>query len=177
MATRLFPSDQHDHKRCTAHLMKFAETHCQAEGLRLTKLRRDVLEEVAAGHKAVGAYEILDKLAERGEKLAPISVYRCLDFLLEAGLIHKLQSTNAYFVCQSAFEGARANCAGENLVLLICEQCGAVGEADGAFFAASVEKIASQNKFEAGAAQLEILGHCRDCRSHKGDAGSGGLKC
>ncbi len=169
MGALLFPRGDHDHDRCKSALMKIAESRCHDQGLRLTRLRRDILREVAAGHKAVGAYEILDKLAERGEKLAPISVYRCLEFLEDAGLIHKLRSTNAYFVCQSAFDGAQRDCCGESLVLLICSNCRRIGELDGGALTPVVERFAQDNGFDNQQTHLEILGLCQDCQSLPSD--------
>ena len=46
------------------------------KNLRFTKLRQDVFEEIAATHASIGAYDILAKLAEKGTRLAPISVQR-----------------------------------------------------------------------------------------------------
>ena len=70
------------------------------KNIRFTKLRQDVFEEIAATHASIGAYDILAKLAEKGTRLAPISVYRAIDALLEAGVIHRLESKNAFFACR-----------------------------------------------------------------------------
>ena len=59
-----------------------------------------MFEEIAATHASIGAYDILAKLAEKGTRLAPISVYRAIDALLEAGVIHRLESKNAFFACR-----------------------------------------------------------------------------
>ena len=67
--------------------------------IRFTDLRRKVFEEIASTQASVGAYEVLDRLAKKGTRLAPISVYRALDALLEAGVVHRLESKNAYFAC------------------------------------------------------------------------------
>ena len=83
-----------------------------------------MLRVLAASHKALGAYDIVHRLSERGRKLAPISVYRIIDVLIEAGLRHRLESRNAYFACLSQHGGAAP------MVVLLCEGCNRVAEAE-----------------------------------------------
>ncbi len=70
------------------------------KNLRFTKLRQDVFQEIASTYTSIGAYDVLARLAEKGTRLAPISVYRAIDALIEAGVIHRLESKNAYFACR-----------------------------------------------------------------------------
>lgn len=169
---RLFPHADHDHAKCQNRMMQFAEQHCSQHGLRLTRLRRDVLGVVAARHKAVGAYQILEVLAERGETVSPISVYRCLEFLQEAGLIHKLESTNAYFACQHILStDASRDCSSGCVVLLHCQTCGAVGEMDGSALGGLVTEIAESGEFQVQSTQVEIAGLCQLCQNDGADAG------
>ncbi len=74
--------------------------------IRFTDLRRKVFEEIASTQASVGAYEVLDRLAKKGTRLAPISVYRALDALLDAGVVHRLESKNAYFACGRLHQAA-----------------------------------------------------------------------
>ncbi len=165
MSSSLFPTFDHDHKLCSQNLMTYAEGHCKHLGLRFTHLRRDVLSEVAASHKAVGAYQILDRFASQGKKLAPISVYRSLDFLLDAGLIHRLESTNSYFACQRNFEKDSPCCSFEPLVFLICENCETIGEIDGQTLGPLIEQFVDQSGFAPKRSQLEIKGVCSLCQA------------
>jgi Fur family zinc uptake transcriptional regulator len=98
---------------------------CAARAQRLTPMRRHVLEALLASHRPLGAYEIIEHLSGHG-RLAPITVYRALDFLRDHGLVHRIESRNAFVACVH-------NHAGDNdlIVFLICERCGAVGEAPG----------------------------------------------
>jgi len=90
----------HDHSRCVSHALAEAETICARQGLRLTALRKRVLELVWASHKPLGAYDILGVLSdEDGRRAAPPTVYRALDFLLENGLVHRIASLNAITDC------------------------------------------------------------------------------
>ena len=124
MARAIFPAPDHDHDRCTSSAIAHAETLCAARAQRLTPIRRQVLEALLASHKPLGAYEIIDHLAG-DTRPAPITVYRALDFLRDNGLVHRIESRNAFVACVH-------NHAGDDLVVfLICERCGAVGEAPG----------------------------------------------
>ncbi len=90
---------------------------------RLTPIRRRVLEALLASHQPLGAYELIDRLAARGARPAPITIYRALDFLREQGLVHRIESRNAFIACVHNHDS------GDPVVFLICEKCGAVGEA------------------------------------------------
>ena len=172
MPEDLFPDLDHDHELCTQSLMALAERQCEAQGLRLTSLRRAVLSEVASSHKAVGAYEILDNFANRGKKVAPISVYRSLDFLQEAGFIHRLSSLNAYFACQRSCSCDAASHSTQPLVFLICNDCGVIGEADGDHLSDLVTAYADEGNFQNTQSQLEIGGLCPLCQNTANDGTS-----
>src|SRR6202035_1552035 len=125
MAT-VFPAPDHDHARCSADTMAHAEALCAERGERLTPMRRHVLEILAASHKPLGAYEIMDQAGRSGPHAAPITVYRALDFLRENGLVHRIESRNAFVAC------VRNHQSDGLVAFLICERCGAVGEAPAA---------------------------------------------
>ena len=103
--------------------MAIAEALCVERGQRLTPIRRKVLDVLLGSHKPLGAYEIIDRLAPKGPRPAPITAYRALDFLRENGLVHRIESRNAFIAC------VHNHAAGDLVVFLICERCGAVGEA------------------------------------------------
>ena len=71
----------HNHARCIAGSVATVEAACAAQKLQLTPVRRRVLEILLQEHRALGAYEILDRLRERGLR-APPQVYRALERLL-----------------------------------------------------------------------------------------------
>ena len=171
MPTELFPNPNHNHRYCKSRILAHAEAYCTANGLRFTKLRSDVLMEVAENHKAIGAYQILEKFAERGRVLSPISVYRTLDFLQTAGLIHRLESTNAYFACQRHLDGSphetfdKNTCgSSDTLIFLICGECGTIGEVHNDGLSKLIPQITDLSDFEPQASQMEISGICRICR-------------
>ncbi|PJI53601.1 molybdate ABC transporter substrate-binding protein, partial [Methylobacterium radiotolerans] len=102
----------------TGDMLARAEALCRERGLQFTPLRREVLEAVAEAGKAQGAYDIAERLSAPGKRVAPVSVYRALDFLMEQGLVHRIASRNAFIPC------AHGHAPGEGVIFLICRICG-----------------------------------------------------
>ena len=157
MAT-VFPAPDHDHDRCSADALKHAEALCAKRGERLTPMRRHVLEVLSASHKPLGAYEIIDLVAARGPRPAPITIYRALDFLTAQGLVHRIESRNAFLAC------INNHASDAPVVFLICEHCGAVGEAASAAVAEQLKSAARAAGFTPKAPVIEIGGVCAHCR-------------
>ena len=86
---------EHDHRACSEYAMEAAHKLCSARGLRLTPVREKVLELLLESHGALGAYTILEKLASVGFRSQPPVAYRALDFLVEHGLVHRIEKLNA----------------------------------------------------------------------------------
>ncbi len=124
--------------------------------MRLTALRRRVLELVWRGHRPVGAYEILNRLGGAGRAAAPPTVYRALDFLLGQGLVHRIESRNAFIGC--ADPGASHS--GQ---FLICDRCGNTLELDDDDIAGSVRRSAEQLGFRVAGQLVEVRGLCPAC--------------
>jgi Fur family zinc uptake transcriptional regulator len=168
----VFHAPDHDHDRCTADALKHAEARCAERAQRLTPIRRQVLEVLLGSHKPLGAYEIMDRAVVRGgspaasgsspaaseRKPAPITVYRALDFLRENGLVHRIESRNAFVACVSHHAD------GDLVVFLICEHCGAVGEASSAAAANQLKAAAGSAGFTPKAPVIEISGVCAHCK-------------
>jgi Fur family transcriptional regulator, zinc uptake regulator len=154
-----FPAPGHDHERCASDAIKHAEAICAARHERLTPMRRRVLEALLASHAPLGAYELIDKLSGRGSRLAPITIYRALDFLREQGLVHRIESRNAFIACVADHDS------GEPVVFLICEKCGAVGEAASATVAATIKSASRAAGFTPKTPVIEISGICAHCKA------------
>ncbi len=135
----------------------------EEKNLRFTDLRRKVFEEIASTQASVGAYEILDRLAKKGTRLAPISIYRALDALLEAGVVHRLESKNAYFASRALHEPRTDR----RPMFLACEACGNVIEADGEDIFAAIDDVAGSKKFQPRVKFVEVSGTCQDCAKGK----------
>ena len=81
----------HDHARCRRQALAHADAICRREGLRFTAKRRQVLEALLQSHVPASAYDVIERLAAKGERRpAPISVYRALDFLVAHNLAHRI---------------------------------------------------------------------------------------
>lgn len=152
-----FPPRGHNHRKCIAEALDTAERVCSEHGLRFTQIRRRVLEIVWNRHAPVGAYEILDALRGEHHSAAPPTVYRALDFLVEHGLVHKIESLNAFVGCGHPEDGAHVG------QFLICGNCRQVGELDDPDIAALIEKKAAGAGFAVSRQTIEVRGLCRDC--------------
>ena len=135
------------------------------KNIRFTDLRRTVFEEIASTTASVGAYEVLDRLAKKGTRLAPISVYRALDALLEAGVVHRLESKNAYFACGRLHQPRT----GRRPMFLSCETCGSVFETDGEDIFKSIDAAARNAHFEPRVKFVEVSGTCEACAAKRKD--------
>ena len=131
-------------------------------GARLTDLRESVLRELAGSHRALGAYDIIQQLGTHGRHVAPISVYRVLDSLLKVGLIHRIESQNAYLACHSAHESARP------ILFLVCKGCGTVAESSAPELQVTLDRLAGAAQFALGDTVMEVTGLCEHCAHHGG---------
>jgi Fur family zinc uptake transcriptional regulator len=159
MTQPIFPAPDHDHDRCTVDALKHAEALCAARAQRLTPTRRRVLEVLLESHRPLGAYEIMDRVAADGGRPAPITIYRALDFLRDNALVHRIESRNAFVACVGSHG------AGELVLFLICERCGAVGEASSAAVADQLKAAARAAGFTAKVPVIEVSGVCSHCRA------------
>lgn len=158
IAQPVFPKPDHDHGRCSATALRQAEALCEARAERLTLSRRQVLEALLSEHKPLGAYELIDRLAAEGKRPAPITVYRALDFLMEQGFVHRIESRNAFMACVGNHDS------GDLTVFLLCEKCGAVGEAPSKPVAEALKQASRGANFTPHAHVIEIGGVCAHCR-------------
>ena len=154
----IFLAPGHNHARCSADAISHAEALCAARAERLTAPRRQVLEALAASHKPLGAYDIIDLIARRKPRPAPITVYRALEFLMKHGLAHRIESRNAYLAC------AHNHDTGALVAFLICDTCGAVGEASTTATAKLVAAATRKSGFRPAMSVIEITGTCSHCR-------------
>lgn len=147
----------HHHHHDAAGIVREVEHECNARGLRLTPLRREVLDLVARARKPVKAYDLLESLRDSHAGAAPPTVYRALDFLLENGFIHKLESINSFVFCQHPAEA-------HQVPFLICDVCeGATELCDEGAIARTIEQQARGFGFRAKAQTLEVHGVCKHC--------------
>src|SRR5205809_4934665 len=152
------PAPDHDHGRCTADALDHAERVCERRAQKFTPIRRQVLEALLSSHRPLGAYEVIDTLAQSMARPAPITVYRALDFLMANGLVHRIESRNAYLACAHDHDAAAM------VAFLICDRCGSVGEIPAAPVAQSLNVAARATGFAPKLSVVEITGTCAHCQ-------------
>jgi Fur family transcriptional regulator, zinc uptake regulator len=148
----------HDHADCTTDVLARADTLAAAHGVRLTAVRRRVLEILLEGHRALGAYDVLQRLAADGFGHQPPVAYRALDFLVEQGLAHRIHRLNAFTACMHPGEAHAP-------AFLICRICHLVAEAPAAPVRSALNKAARTLGFTIDAAQVEAQGLCPACQA------------
>ena len=139
-----------------AQFLQSAAEHCLKNGANLTDLRRQVLDLVLAHDGVVKAYQILSDLRQARGSAAPPTVYRALEFLVEQGILHRVEALNGYVVCR------HLDCAHPS-VIMTCRDCGKVDEmaADEGFVA--LRQLCAVHGFDMDEQQLLLNGRCVQC--------------
>ncbi|MDG1430310.1 MAG: Fur family transcriptional regulator [Paracoccaceae bacterium] len=151
------PFAEHDHTHCASGGLIHADRLAEEKGLRLTPVRRAALEILLSGHRAMGAYEVLDHLKNKGFGSQPPVAYRALDFLVENGLAHRVQRLNAFAACTQPSKHHRP-------VFMICRDCEQVAEAEADEVQETLINVAARADFEIERVNVEILGLCPSCK-------------
>ncbi len=146
----------HNHDRCRQDALLTAAQLCQERGVQLTPIRQQILALIWADHKAVKAYDLLDQLKPLLNAAKPATVYRALDFLIEQGLIHRVESLNAFIGCTCPAQK-------HELLLLICSHCNEVEERPAPQVMRSLTSETKQAHFIAQNKAIEIQGICEKC--------------
>ena len=127
----------------------------------LTKNQTLVLDALSRAHAPLSAYALLDVLRDYGFR-APLQVYRALDKLREAGLVHRLESLNAFVACAHKHGDHDTHCHGL-VAFAICDKCGQVNEFSDEEIEARLDAWANRSGFRAEKTTVEIRGHCAAC--------------
>ena len=157
---------EHDHSQCRETMLDELASAAKTRGLRLTPARVRVLELLSEAHRAMGAYEVLDRLRAEGLGSQPPVVYRALDFLIEAGFVHKIERLNAYVACcHPGGEHGLEHGIGHGACFLICSRCRKVAEIEDGALDIAVAQAAAGRGFAMRRTVLEIEGTCPACRA------------
>ncbi|MHA3914686.1 Fur family transcriptional regulator [Halovulum sp. GXIMD14793] len=144
---------KHDHQRCISDAIAAAEARATARGLRLTPARRRVLEILLEDHRAMGAYEVLERLHAEGQPAQPPVAYRALDFLRELGIVHRIHRLNAFIACSCPDHSHSA-------AFLICRACDRVEETP-----LAADLLPETGGFQVDMINVEATGLCATCQS------------
>jgi Fur family zinc uptake transcriptional regulator len=154
-----------DHAARAPIALQQAADLCKARGERLTPIRQQVLSALYATHRPVSAYELIESI-DRGshdgaepKKLAPVTIYRTLDFLIAQGLAHRLESRNAFIACP-------LHHAPDDLVIfMICESCGGVDEVCSEQLGQALNDVTGHHGFKPQMRVIELAGTCAHCHA------------
>lgn len=166
------PCHKHDHHGC-AHAkdhaarapkaLEEAAALCRDRGERLTPIRQKVLAALYATHRPMSAYELIaaigseDDQGSGGKRLAAVTIYRTLDFLIAQGLAHRLESRNAFIACPLH------HAPDDLVVFMICESCGGVDEVGSEALGQALHDVAGQHGFKPHLRIIELAGTCSHC--------------
>ena len=152
-----FRTASHDHRSCIDDALDRAAQLCTAQRARLTPLRRHVLKLVWRGHEPVGAYAVLEGLRRSHSGAAPPTVYRALDFLMAHGLIHRIESLNAFVACLDSAHPHESQ-------FVICSDCGSTEELHDETIVASIRRHGRSLGFKIDSQVVEVRGVCAACQ-------------
>ena len=156
MMSDAFPAPQHNHAACLDDAIRAAREAFKRHEVPFTPLREKVFREIAGSHKAVGAYEVLNRLAKKGTRLTPISVYRIINTLVDVGVVRRFKSRNAFYASHSDDPMSPR-------IVLACEICGRVADADGVPMFQGIRRALARRAFSPRSAIIEVLGACAHC--------------
>jgi len=148
--------ERHRHNQCIKNALEKAERVCSDKSLRLTPIRRKVLELIWQSHKPIKAYDLLNQLSSNEHIEKPPTVYRALDFLLENHLIHKIESCNAYIGCEVNHNEMDSK-------FFVCDQCDEVKEVCEPKLDKSLLEASKKQGFIPNQTTIEIHGTCARC--------------
>jgi Fur family zinc uptake transcriptional regulator len=160
MSTTPLACSDHNHSHCVSDALGAAREICAGRGVRLTPLREQVLELIWQNHKPLGAYLLMDMLAEAStRRVAPPTVYRALDFLLEQGFIHRINGLNAFIGCPSPGKKHQSH-------FLICRRCGVAVEMAATAVTHAIQLSARDAGFSVDTHSVEVMGVCPSCATN-----------
>ena len=149
----------HNQERCLDAAIISAKKLCAEKNTKLSSMRESVLILLWQEHKPMGAYDILNGIAKTTDKsIAPPTIYRALEFLLEMGLIHRIASLNAYIGCPFP------NSVHSNL-FMVCNQCGSTAEIADSGLNKILNSLCTNTDFSMETQYVEIKGRCPQCQT------------
>jgi Fur family zinc uptake transcriptional regulator len=104
----------------------------------------------------VKAYGLIEYMRARGKRITPATVYRTLDFLLQNGLVHRVNSLNAYIACT----GKHSN---HVLLVFTCSECQKTTEIDDQALYDFMQSRLKKLGMSLQGSCIEIRGTCKKC--------------
>jgi Fur family transcriptional regulator, zinc uptake regulator len=148
----------HRHPASSEAALALADEYCRERGEKLTPIRRKVLELLLNSGRATKAYSLLDDMRQIHPGSAPPTVYRALDFLLAAGLVHRIESINAFTVCHDLTQCQHG-------MLVVCQQCGSVAELHQPKLREALIAQVEHAGYRLAGEEIELKGLCAACQA------------
>jgi Fur family transcriptional regulator, zinc uptake regulator len=148
----------HRHPASSEAALALADEYCRERGEKLTPIRRKVLELLLNSGRATKAYSLLDDMRQIHPGSAPPTVYRALDFLLAAGLVHRIESINAFTVCHDLTQCQHG-------MLVVCQQCGSVAELHQPELREALIAQVEDAGYRLAGEEIELKGLCAACQA------------
>ncbi|EEA03208.1 ferric uptake regulator, Fur family [Burkholderia sp. H160] len=148
----------HAHGPSQEAALALAEEYCRERGEKFTPIRRKVLELLLNSGRATKAYSLLDEMRQIHPGSAPPTVYRALDFLLSAGLVHRIESINAFTVCHDLTQCQHG-------ILVVCQQCGSVTELHQPKLRQALVAQIEDAGYRLASDEIELKGLCSACQA------------
>lgn len=146
----------HAHPKSDSEMLQLAQARCKSRGVQLTPIRRKVLEILHSHENGLKAYELLACIQEHQANATPPTVYRALDFLIEHGLVHKIESINQFIACRHESHPLPE-------LFMICRHCGKITELhDHALMQALMDCI-RKTGHQPDCREVEVTTTCPDC--------------
>jgi Fur family zinc uptake transcriptional regulator len=153
----------HDHVRSMNAAVSRAHEICAKSNLRLTPTREAILKLLWQSHQPLGAYQLQQQLSKVTDKpVAPPTIYRATEFLIDLGLVHRIPSLNAYIGCP--FPNSE-----HSNIFLICQECKTVAEMADNRVNSLLENLSEMVNFKHKSQIIEIFGYCPNCESGDSD--------
>ena len=134
------------------NLLRHAQDLCREKNLRLTPIRERVYRELVKSGGPVGAYDLVDRLSGEKKRLAPVTIYRALEFLQDAGLVHRLATKNSYVVSHGELEGSATK------IMFVDSKTGDTVEVHSSEVAEAIQRAAEQAGFKSIHPFVEVEG-------------------
>jgi len=136
--------------------LEAALAHCRAQGGRLTAQRKEVLELLLRRGGSAKAYDLQDDMRARHGRVAPSTVYRALEFLMDQHLVHRVDALNTFIVCNAEHTA-------HHPLLLVCSNCEAITELHDDKAYQAVQNTLRQAGDGFVESEIEVKGICGKC--------------
>ena len=127
--------------------------------IELTRNQQLVFDKLTCVSTPMTAYHLLESLRDEGLR-APPQIYRALEKLITLGIVHRLDSLNAFVACRHpSCEPHRVS------AFAICDQCQQVSEISDPELVKHLRALALEAGLTPRRSNIELQGLCEVCQN------------